>query len=327
MGHYSERQILRLGAYAIVVALLIVAAAFNLSKFPGFGGDSYYADFENASGLRKGNMVLVSGIRVGRVQDISLSDGKVRVKFEVDHGVEFGKESSASVEVLNLLGEKYLLLTPAGPGQLDSDEVIPVERTKAAYDIVGVLTDVAETSEGIDHDQLRQALATVSDTVEAAGPELEAAFTGISSLSESIASRDAELETLLSSSSAVSQVLNERSGDLVNLMQNADLVFVELRARKDAVHNLLVNARVLADELRGVAADNQEQIGPALAEIDELLTFLTAKEKELKETLAAYGPYADILGNIIGTGPWFDAYVVNLAGLATGEFTQLGEVE
>jgi phospholipid/cholesterol/gamma-HCH transport system substrate-binding protein len=40
--------------------------------------------------------------------------------------------------------------------------------------------------------------------------------------------------------------------------------------------------------------------------------------------LNAYGPYADILGNIIGTGPWFDAYVVNLAGFATGEFQKVG---
>src|SRR3546814_4475612 len=109
-------------------------------------------------------------------------------------------------------------------------------------------------------------------------------------------------------------------------MKNADLVFKELRTRKDSVHRLLVNARTLAKELRGVAADNQKQIAPALKELDDLLNFLTTKEKELKATLAAYGPYADILGNIIGTGPWFDAYVVNLASLATGEFSQLGEV-
>src|SRR3546814_14299058 len=101
-------------------------------------------------------------------------------------------------------------------------------------------------------------------------------------------------------------------------MKNADLVFKELRTRKDSVHRLLVNARTLAKELRGVAADNQKQIAPALKELDDLLNFLTTKEKELKATLAAYGPYAANLGNIHGTGPWFDAYVGNLASLATG---------
>src|SRR6476619_53858 len=108
MRRYTDTQILRLGAITVVVMLVVMAAAFNLSKFPGFGGDTYQAYFADASGLHKGNMVQVGGIRAGRVQDLELDKGKVLVTFEVDHGVEFGKESKASVEVLNLLGEKYL---------------------------------------------------------------------------------------------------------------------------------------------------------------------------------------------------------------------------
>ena len=73
-------------------------------------------------------------------------------------------------------------------------------------------------------------------------------------------------------------------------------------------------------QLRGVATDNQAQIGPALKEVDDLLSLLNSKDKELKATLNALGPYASILGNIIGTGPWFDAYAVNLAAIPTGEF-------
>ena len=114
MRRYTEAQLLRLGAITLVVMLLVMAAAFNLNKFPGFGGDSYQAYFADASGLHTGNMVQVGGIRAGRVQDVELDNGKVLVTFEVDHGVEFGKDSQASVEVLNLLGEKYLNLVPAG---------------------------------------------------------------------------------------------------------------------------------------------------------------------------------------------------------------------
>ena len=108
MRRYTDVQLMRLGAITLVVMLLVMAAAFNLSKFPGFGGDTYQAYFADASGLHKGNVVQVGGIRAGRVQDLQLKDGKVLVTFEVDHGVEFGKDSRASVEVLNLLGEKYL---------------------------------------------------------------------------------------------------------------------------------------------------------------------------------------------------------------------------
>lgn len=320
MRRYSEAQILRLGALTMVVMLIIMAAAFNLSKFPGFGGTSYLAEFTDASGLHRGNMVQVGGIRVGRVQDVSLDGPKVIVKFEVDNGVDFGKESSASIEVLSLLGEKYLELTPAGEGQLPEETPIPLERTQSAYDIVGVFDDLTTTTEDIKKEQLQQALSIVSDTVDAAAPEIEASFEGISRLSQTVASRDDQIQALLASSKSVSALLADRSEDLVDLMGSSDLVFQEVRRRKQAIHLLLVNTRSLAVELRGVATDNQQQIGPALREVDQLLALLNSKEKELKATLSALGPYVSILGNIIGTGPWFDAYAVNLAAIPTGEF-------
>jgi phospholipid/cholesterol/gamma-HCH transport system substrate-binding protein len=317
---HTDAQILRLGAITLVVMLVVMAATFNLGKFPGFGGDSYQAYFADATGLHKGNMVQVGGIRAGRVQDVQLEDGKVLVTFEVDHGVDFGKDSSASVEVLNLLGEKYLDLEPAGAGQLDEDTPIPVERTSTSYDIVGVFSDLTETTEQIDTHQLDQALDVVSDTMNQSAPEIQASFEGIARLSQSVASRDEQIQHLLQSSRDVSALLADRSTDLVDLMQNSSLVFEEVERRKEAIHRLLVNARTLADELRGVATDNQAQLRPALQEVEDLLDLLNSKDKELKATLNALGPYASILSNIIGTGPWFDAYAVNLAAIPTGEF-------
>jgi phospholipid/cholesterol/gamma-HCH transport system substrate-binding protein len=317
---YTDAQVLRLGAITLVVMLLVMAAAFNLSKFPGFGGDTYQAWFADASGLHKGDIVQVGGIRAGRVDDLELEHGKVLVTFEVDHGVAFGKDSKASIEVLNLLGEKYLDLVPAGDGQLSSDDPIPVSRTSSAYDIVGVFSDLTRTTEQIDTDRLDQALNVVSDTVDKSAPEIQASFDGIARLSQSVASRDSQIQALLTSSRDVTKLLADRSNDLVDLMKNSSLVFREVEHRKQAIHELLVNARKLSVQLKGVATDNQAQMKPALKQVDDLLTLLNSKDQELKATLSALGPYASILGNIIGTGPWFDAYAVNLAAIPTGEF-------
>ncbi len=124
-------------------------------------------------------MVQVGGIRVGRVDDVSLveSDGgddKVMVTFDIDKGVDFGPESRASIEVLNLLGEKYLDLQPAGEGQMAENAVIPLDRTESAYDIVGVFSDLTTTTERIDTDRLAKALDVVGDTTDKAAPEIEA---------------------------------------------------------------------------------------------------------------------------------------------------------
>lgn len=320
MSNSSDARHLRLGAISLVVMLILMAATFNLSKFPGFGGTTYTAEFSDASGIHRGNMVQVGGIRSGRVNKVSLDGDTVIVEFELDNDVEFGTESRASVEVQNLLGEKYLELTPAGEGQLAQGTPIPKERTESAYDIIGVFGDLTTTTEQIDTDQLVDALGVVSSTIEQSAPEIQASFEGIARLSRTVASRDAQVKALLESSKSVSTLLADRGDDLVDLMRSSDLVFQEVQSRKQAIHRLLVNARSLAIELRGVATDNQAQIGPALKEIDDLTSLLISKEKELKATLAALGPYASILSNIIGTGPWFDAYAVNLASVPTGEF-------
>ena len=318
---YSDARIARLGAISLVVMALVLVASFNLSKFPGLAGGTYRAEFSDASGLHRGNMVQVAGIRVGRVQDVALKDSNtVVVTFDVDNAVDLGDQTRASIAVLNLLGEKYLDVQPAGTGRLSGDDVIPRERTESAYDIVGVFSDLTDTTENIDTQRLSRALDIVGDTTNHAAPEIQQSFRGIARLSQSVASRDAQVQALLQSSQHVTRLLADRSGDLVDLMHHSDLVFREVRRRKEAVHLLLVNARDLAVQLRGVAQDNRAQMGPALREVDNLLALLNSKQRELKATLAALGPYVSILSNIIGTGPWFDAYAANLLAIPTGEF-------
>ena len=316
----DDGRIMRLGAITLVVMAIVSAATFNLSKFPGFRGTTYYAEFSDASGIHKGNIVQVGGIRSGRVTDVTLDGDRVIVKFEIDGDVEFGSESEASIEVLNLLGEKFLDLQPAGDGQLEAGDTIPLERTESAYDIVAVFGDLTTTTEEIDTRQLSQALDVVSGTMDSSAPEIAAAFDGIARLSRSVSQRDEEIQTLLEGSQRITRVLDRRGQDIVDLMRHSDLVFKELRTRKAAVHRLLVNARTLAQELKGLADDNAQQIGPALAEVDDLLGVLVDKKEQLQAMLRELGPYVEILSNIIGTGPWFDALAVNLAAIPTGEF-------
>lgn len=316
----SDGSILRLGATTLVVLLVVMAAAFNLQKFPGFRGATYHAEFADASGLRAGQMVQIAGQRVGRVGELEIQEDRVVATFDIDPGVEFGSQTSASVEVLDLLGEKYLELQPEGEDLLAEDGTIPLERTQAAYDIVGVFGDLTRTTEQIDKKRLQEAFGAISETLNSADSEIQSSFTGLSRLSRSIAGRDAELASLLDSSESVSRLLAERRTDLVALMQDSSLVFDELDRRREAIHALLVNARELTVQLKGVARDNQAQLRPALDDLAVTTQMLRRKKTELRKTIAAAGPYADILGNIIGTGPWFDAYLANLVGLAATEF-------
>ena len=319
MAHHSDTQLKRTGVITIVAIALALTAAFNLRKLPWFSGTTYQAEFSDTSGLHVGNRVEIAGIRVGRVSDIEIEGAKVVVSFSVE-GTEIGHRSEASIGVLNLLGEKYLDITPQGGRTLDAGSKIPLARTSAGSDIVGTFGDLAETTEAIDTQQLAKALTTMSGTLDKAGPEVQGAFQGIAALSQTIAARGDELESLLQDAEKVVQLVNQRKQDIVSVMENGDQVFAELIQRRQAIHQLLVNATALAEQLQALVKENQKQIGPALDALNTALKFLNARDEDLTKTIQNYGPYASILINIIGTGPWFDAYLANLTGIVSGEF-------
>jgi len=319
MARHSDRSIMRLGAISLVVLMLVGAAAFNLQKFPGFRGTGYHADFSDANGLARGDMVQIGGVRVGRVGSIEIHRDHVRVNFDV-HGADFGTRTRASVEVLNLLGTKYLNLTPDGPGQMAHGSTIPIDRTHTTYDVVSTLNQLTTTTEQLDTDQLATALRTLAGTIDASAPEVHQSFTGISRLSASIATRDEQVRELVQHADGVTKLLADRKDDLVTLMKQGDLVFQELEARKEAIHRLLVGTRQLAVSLKGVADDNRAEIGAALADLQAVTVNLRKQKANIEATIHNLQPYASILINVIGTGPWFDAYVPNLVGMASGEF-------
>jgi phospholipid/cholesterol/gamma-HCH transport system substrate-binding protein len=312
MARHSENSILRLGTVSLVVLLVVMAAAFNLQKFPGFSGTGYHVQLADASGLHKGNMVQIAGVRVGRINALHINGGHITVDFDVK-GAKMGERSQASVQVLNLLGEKYLQIDPKGSGEMHGGDTIPQSRTYGGYDIVSTLSELTTRTEAIDIPELSKALTTLGDTLNAASPHVRDTFTGLSRVSRAIATRNESIQHLLDHADNVTKLLAQRRGDLVTLIKQGDLVFKELLVRRDDIHALLVNANKLAVNLRGVATDNQAQIGNALKQLDTALTFLRGRETQLNSALKNLGPYASILINVIGTGPWFDAYVPNVA--------------
>jgi len=320
MARRSDSQILQMGIISLALLLLVMVGSFNLQKLPWLRGTTYHAELSDASGLRTGSEVQVAGVRVGRVNKLKIGPQKVVADFDVS-GATLGRSTRASVEVKSLLGEKFLNIKPEGSGTMAAGATIPLSRTDVTFDIVGTLGELTTQTEETDKKNLTKALDSLAEVIDSAAPEVQTSFTGLSRLSTTIASRDEEIEKLLQRSSNVTQLLDERKGDLVTLMKQANLIFQELQQRKQTIHELLVNANQLATELEGVVKDNRKQLRPTLDKLEDVLTFLHARENQIETLIHNYGPYVSILGNIVGSGPWFDAYVPNMTGVFLGEFT------
>ncbi len=310
---FRERDPVKIGAVSLLTLALLVLVAFKAGSLPLIGGgDVYYAEFADSSGLKRNDEVRIAGVRVGKVTGVELAGDKVRVQFRIKTDSRFGPQTHAEIKVKTLLGAMFLALQPRGPGQLSEGATIPASRTRAAYDVVDAFTGLADRAGQIDVEQLGRALDTVAEATADTPEELRVALSGLSSLSANLAARDAQLNALLGNLRKVSGVLASRDQDIVALMKDSDTLLRALVARRDAVHRLLASTSRLSTELTATVQQTRADLTPALTNLKGVVDLLLKNQSELDSSLRLLAPFYRVFANVLGTGPWFDNWLANL---------------
>ncbi|WP_406111406.1 MCE family protein [Streptomyces sp. NBC_01003] len=310
---FRERNPVVIGAVGLTVLALLALAAFNADSLPLIGdGETYSAAFSEAGGLKPGDEVRIAGVKVGKVEDVDLDGGHVKVTFKIKGDPGFGTGTGAAIRVKTILGAKYLALTPKGPGQLPPGSEIPLKRTVSAYDVVQAFSDLTTTTEKVDTDRLATALDTLSTTFQDSPAEVRASIKGLSRISRTVASRDQALGELLDHANGVTGVLAERSEDFSALVKDGDKLFQEISKRRKAIHKLLKSSVALGIELSGLVDDNDKEIGPALKGLNRVVRMLERNQASLDRSVKLLAPYVRVFSNTLGNGRWFDSYVQNL---------------
>lgn len=310
MAQAGQKRPVLTAVIGLVLIAALTLAAFNYEAIFS-GATRYTAEFPEAAGLQANDRVTVAGVEAGRVQDVSLDGDHVKVEFTVEDAW-VGNRTTASIEIATLLGSKFLALDPRGDGEQNPDEPIGRDRTKSPFDVVDAFNGLSGTIDQLDTTQLASSLTTLSDTFRDTPPEIRGALDGLSRLSNTISSRDAELKKLLANTRQLSTTLADRRGDVVKLVNDGNLLLGELQRRKDAIANLLDGVQRLSIQLRGLVADNQAQLRPALETLDRVLAVLEENRDNLGEILDKEAVFIRVFGNALGNGRWLDNYLCGL---------------
>jgi phospholipid/cholesterol/gamma-HCH transport system substrate-binding protein len=310
---FRERNPVVVGAISLVVVLGLILLAFNAEKLPVIGGgDTYYADFAEAGGLKANDEVRIAGVRVGKVDSVSLDGDHVKVAFRIENGADFGTDTRAAIKVKTLLGAMYLSLEPAGAGQLKKGSEIPTSRTSSPYDVVQAFSGLARTSERIDTHQLARGLTTLADLTRNTPHNFRQALSGVSALSDNLAARNEQIGTLLQNLRSVTTTLNARDQDIVGLMEDSAVLFKALVKRRQAVHDLLTSTSELSVELTKLVRQSRGDLKPALTHLSAVLDVLNKNSDNIDQSIRLMGPFYRVFANTLGDGPWFDTYIQNM---------------
>ena len=116
---------------ATVLAVLAVGIAATGGDDEG---DQITTTIADAGQLEKGAEVRASGVRVGEVSDIELTDGKAKLTIKLSDGVlPLHQDATLTMRPVNVLGENYIDLDPGTDEAPFTDStVIPADRTTTA---------------------------------------------------------------------------------------------------------------------------------------------------------------------------------------------------
>jgi phospholipid/cholesterol/gamma-HCH transport system substrate-binding protein len=310
---FRERNPVVVGAISLAVVAALILLAFNAEKLPIIGGGTtYYADFTEAGGLKANDEVRIAGVRVGKVDSVTLDGDHVKVAFRIQDGADFGTETRAAIKVKTLLGAMFLSLEPAGPGQLPSGSEIPTNRTSSPYDVVEAFSGLARTSERIDTDRLARSLTTLADLTRNTPQSFRKALSGVSALSSNLAARDEQIGTLLQNLHSVTGTLHARDQDIVGLMRDSSVLFQALDKRRRAIHDLLRSTSELSVQLTSLVRQSRADLKPALTHLADVVDVLTKDSDQIDQSIRLMAPFYRVFANTLGNGPWFDTYIQNL---------------
>jgi phospholipid/cholesterol/gamma-HCH transport system substrate-binding protein len=111
-----------LGAVVLIIAMWFLVFSYKTGNVATGTGYEIYADFSGVGGLKAGDNVSISGVKVGTVSDVALIPESylARVSLNLKGDLKLPADTAAMISSESLLGGRYLNIQPGG-----DEETIP----------------------------------------------------------------------------------------------------------------------------------------------------------------------------------------------------------
>jgi phospholipid/cholesterol/gamma-HCH transport system substrate-binding protein len=154
----------KVGLFVLVGLIILGYMSFQVGKQTFSLKKGYTLDvvFDSAAGLDRDASVQIAGVEVGRVDSISLKDGKALVRLRMGANVKLEKDAIAAIKTHGILGDKYVELYPGTHGA----------------DVLGPGEQIAKTERPTDIDKLLHQIGLIADDIRGVTGSLNRVLAG-----------------------------------------------------------------------------------------------------------------------------------------------------
>lgn len=233
-----DRTMLNVGIFTVVMLLVAAALVVVFGEFRFASGHTFHANFTEASRLKAGQDVRISGVPVGTVKAISLEpDNSVDVEFDVNDKYQLYTSTRAVVRYENLVGDRYLEIA-SGPGELRKlppGATIPKQNTQPALDLDALLGGLRPVLKGLDGNKVNALSNAVIEMLQGQGGALANMLASTSSFSQDLASRDQLIGDVINNLNTVLGTVDEKGAQFDKTVDQLQQLMTKLAQGRDPI--------------------------------------------------------------------------------------------
>ena len=305
--------IIRLSIFSVVLLVFTVMIFVVFGQIRFDRTNAYSAEFSNISGLRQGQFVRASGVEIGKVDSVALTDGgaRVRVKFNVNRSVPLYQSTSAQIRYLDLIGNRYLELK-RGEGEgadkiLPPGGFIPLARTSPALDLDALIGGFKPLFRALDPDKVNTIATTLITVFQGQGGTINDILDNTAQLTAQIGERgqaigevvknlNIVLDTAVRHRQAFDQTVNNLEVLITGLKQHADPLAAGTAHISNAagtVADLLAEDSALLHKSINYLDVIEQPLGEQHVQLNDLLHRLPTALNLIGRTVGSYGDFVN----------------------------------
>lgn len=306
----------KLALFTVVTVLVTSWLASVIGNFRPFD-DTYTvtAEFTDATGLLRGDVVKAAGVTVGQVEDIRIDDGLAVVTMSLEESAQIPEPASAEIRFRNLIGQRMIMLVAepvaANPAFLAEGSLIPVGRTDPAFDLTVLFDGLRPLIRSTDPKDVNIVTRAVTEALRGRVNEVEGFLGNVAAISDSVAAKDRELSELLKNANVLTSDLAGRDVQLRNTLGALNGFLGDIDEGKDELSAALVSLDEAANRLRRIVRRNDSNIRGEVADLSVILDAVDDKRNDLRGVLRALPKMLLSVERANGYGEWGMIYLVN----------------
>lgn len=306
----------KLTLFTIVTIVVTMWLAATIGNFRFFSTPyTVTAQFEDASGLLRGDVVKAAGVTVGKVSAIEVTDGLAVVSLAIDDDIDLPAGVRAEIRFRNLIGQRMVTMVddPAGhQGLLSHGETIPLERTESAFDLSALFNGLRPLIRSTSPRDINIVAKSLTAALSGRADEIEGLLHNLALVSETVASRDRALSGLLEDINIVAEDLASRDQQLQRTFSNVDDFLTDVAGSKEDLSAALVSLDEAAGIFRRIVSENEDNITAELEDLATLFDAVNDKRKDLRGAVRALPSMLVAVERVNSYGQWSNLHLIHV---------------